>query len=66
MNTLPAHQVTVVGPADGMYYLGYYSPNDPKFFVIQPFFNGDLAQAASNLMNRARELANWDEASHGR
>lgn len=66
MTPMTAHQVTVVGPADGMYYLGYYAPGDAKFFVIQPFFSADLARATSNLMNRARELAQYDEASHGR
>jgi hypothetical protein len=49
-----------------MYYLGYYAPGDAKFFVIQPFFSGELARATSNLMNRARELAQYDEANHGR
>ena len=66
MNGLTAYQITVVGPVNGMYYLGYYMPDAPKFFVIQPFVSAALAQAASNLMNRARDLAQHDEASHGR
>jgi len=66
VNTAMAHQVTVIGPANGLYYLGYYAPDDAKFFVIQPFVSAELAQAAANLMNRARDLAKHDEVSHGR
>jgi hypothetical protein len=66
MTSLAAHQIAVVGPAEGLYYLGYYLPDDSRFFVIQPFFSGDLAQAALNLMHRARDLARFDEVRYGR
>lgn len=50
----PAAQITVL-PAGGMYLLGYYSAADNKFFVIEPFANGGLAQAAAYRMNQERE-----------
>jgi hypothetical protein len=59
MNSL-SHQVVVV-PADGKYCLGYHSPTDSTFYVIESFVSGALAQAASNLMNRARSLAQFDK-----
>lgn len=66
MTSLTAHQIVVMGPAQGIYHLGYYAPDDAKFFVIQPFFSADLAQAACGLLNRARDLAQFDEVNNGR
>lgn len=52
--TVAAHEVVVV-PANGLHHLGYYSPTGHKFYVIEPFTNGGLAQAAAYLMNQERE-----------
>jgi hypothetical protein len=38
-----------------MYVLGYYSASAAKFFVIEQFSNGRLAQAAAYCMNQERE-----------
>lgn len=48
------HEVVVVS-ANGLHYLGYYSPTGHKFYVIEPFTNGGLAQAAAYRMNQERE-----------
>ena len=54
MTALVYCEITVL-PAGGMYLLGYYSAGDNKFFVIEPFTNGGLAQAAACRMNQERE-----------
>jgi hypothetical protein len=48
-------QIAVL-PAGGMYLLGYYSASASKFFVIEQFANGGLAQAAAYRMNQEREI----------
>ena len=54
MNSLASCEITVL-PAGGMYLLGYYSADAAKFFLIEQFSNGGLAQAAAYRMNQERE-----------
>jgi hypothetical protein len=54
MNGLYSYEVTVL-PIGGTYLLGYYSAGAAKFFVIEQFSNGGLAQAAAWRMNQERE-----------
>lgn len=43
--------VTVIGPIDGLYHVGYQDANSPKFYSINSFASEALAHVTAERLN---------------
>lgn len=59
------HEITVIGPVNGLYHLGYHKPDELKFLSINEFVSQDLAWAMAWKMNRDNTRDQKTGASHG-
>lgn len=51
------HEISVIGPIDGFYHIGYYVEESNKFYSMSQFVSKSLAETMAWKLGQDRVLA---------